>query len=122
MGLKATEAHPAGSTVVPYKGEHMSKAELDARYPGKDTLAPYAVKVSSDHYIDAANKRKSNAARYSNMVRTVDKPTLRRKGVKNPGNNAKLQRKRGSKVVIQASRPIRKGEEVFTSYGRGYWR
>jgi len=121
QGLYALKDFKEGQTIAPYKGEVMTKKQLDARYPG-DTLAPYAVQIGNTRrYIDA-RKTNSGVARYSNDARNPKK------------NNAKLD-KNGKRVVIKATKPIKptsmripgkskrkKAKEVFTDYSGNYWK
>ena len=92
--------------ICPYFGEILTKNELNKRYPG-DTTAPYALKMSSNRYLDSAcfqsigakankaPKGKRNNARFSG---SINKPYAR----------------------LVATTNIRNGQEIFASYGQSY--
>lgn len=105
-----------GETIAQYKGRLLTKQQLDRKYPG-DTLAPYAVQVTRNTFMDAP-KSNMGAARFANACRTANK---RKKECK--GNNAKLvANARAKSVKLKAVKKIKPGEEIYTSYGRQYWR
>ena len=107
-----------------YSGEVISKKELDNRYPGKETLAPYAIALkrhrNNTKYVDAI-KSNSGMVRYANNCRSKkDRPHC-------TGNNATLKDNNSQpnpsqrKPVLKATRTIKSNTEILTSYGRNYW-
>ena len=90
-----------------YEGEVINYEELQKRY-GND-LAPYTLQVNKDKYIDARSTQ-SSVARYINSNTA---PGIKKKYVA----NAKFTQNQW--VVLTKS--VKKGEEFFLSYGKGYW-
>jgi hypothetical protein len=98
---------PRGTTIGKYTGRQLTKKQLDQRY-GNET-AKYALCNHRGNCIDS-NYTTDGAPRFSNDAR------------KTPfQNNAKL---RGSRTIfrLKASKTIPPNQEIFTSYGKKYWR
>lgn len=100
-GLFAGKDFKAGQVIIPYEGERLTLKQKVARYPKDD--AKYLLQLGKDVFVDAADPAKSNMARYANH-----KPLAQA--------NAKLTA-RGN---ITAKKAIKKGTEIFVSYGRGF--
>lgn len=120
QGLFTAKQFPAKKNVIEYKGEKLTKQQIERRYPG-DTVGPYAVQVNRKWFIDAKESPTSSIARYANDAR---KNRTRKK------NNAKLVTKKvgkGStsardKVFIKSKqKAIPKNTEVLVNYGTEYW-
>lgn len=98
LGLFATSEFRPGDRICPYVGERLTRAELEARYPG-DATAPYAVTTAKGVIVDAARLRGlgsfANSGIDPNAVLT-DRPELR------------------------ATRFIASGEEIVLDYGAEY--
>lgn len=108
LGLFALREFRKGDVVAPYGGEVVDLKEHHRRYGAtKADLMPYGIRVTNDAFIDGACFRGSGA--YANS---------------NPGkNNAKFAvntRTRTANVV--ATKTIAAGNEVFVSYGSGYFK
>lgn len=120
QGLFTAKRFDANSRMIEYKGEKLTKKELDRRYPG-DTVADYTIQVNRKWFVDARNSPTSSIARYANDAR---------KNRTRQTNNAKLVRHRigkgatsaRDKVFIDAkSNPIPKDKEVLVNYHENYW-
>ena len=93
--------------IAEYTGEILTKKELDTRY--EDKLAPYAIEVSKDKYIDAIDKSLSSLARYCNDALDASK------------YNAYFSRIKNDRIFLLAIAYIHPGEEIFADYGKEYW-
>ena len=108
LGLFSLVARPKGFHLVDYLGEVVSKSQIEKRYP-KNTLGAYSLKLSSSLFIDSALSRGVGAC--------ANAPG---KGIR---PNVCFITHAGSKSArLEVVRPINAGEEIFVSYGRGYWR
>lgn len=89
-----------------YSGEHLSKAELDAKYDmgGTEYTAPYALTLSDGSVLDSLCKR--NYVAYANDARGSRFT-----------NNAEVL----PNLDLVATRSIWQGEEILWDYGREYW-
>lgn len=91
-----------------YKGEKLSKKEINKRYPG-NTLGQYAIHISAgknkNKYIDARSTQ-SNVFRYANDCR---------------GTNFECNATFTPSGKIKTTTSIKKGNEIFISYGDEYW-
>jgi hypothetical protein len=95
--------------VMYYTGVTLTKEQLDEIY--KEDVAPYALQLHADAYIDAMDENKSNLARYIN-------DPLNSKfhaNVKFVPVGAK------NTVRLVATEYIPAGSELFVKYGREYW-
>lgn len=109
-GLFADDpTQPAGAvvfrkddTLIGYRGEVISKQELDERYGG-DYTAPYALQVNRNTCIDAACVR--------GVASTADA---------SPNNTNSRFSVHHNTASLKATKNIRNGEEIFVSYGRAY--
>lgn len=111
-GLFTTIDRRKGDTVAEYTGKVVPASKfLDDKYK-----SAYGYQVDKNTVIDAKSTQ-SALGRYANDCRS------RARGCKT--NNAKFakHKRRGKwSVRLKAKRNIKKGEEVFVSYGRSYWR
>ncbi len=101
-GLFATKEFHRNEKIAPYRGDHLTKRELDRRYPG-NTEAQYTVKTAEGGYIDARNTN-AGVARYANH-----KPSFRA--------NAALVSVGRDRVAIEAEKRIMPRSEIFVDYG-----
>ena len=93
---------------IPYWGQVISSKEGDERY-GKSTTAPYGLAIrDSTNFVDAACLRC-----FASLINHASK------GFK--ANCAFIQREGDSFPSIEIMKPIKKGEELYVSYGRNYW-
>ena len=104
LGLYTTERIRKGKSIGKYKGEKMSRAQVDARYRGK--RGDYVLCKSKKKCIDG-RKSNSSAVRFVNDSRGTKKR-----------NNTKLT---GS-FTAKATRNIPQNSELFAAYGRDYWK
>jgi SET domain-containing protein len=109
-GLFALKRFNKGKVILEYTGENLSKESIEKRY-GKSVsaTAPYVLyNPSTKKHIDSACYR--SAASYANHPRTKNE------------ENAKFfrDRKTARKIVIEATKTIRKGDEIFVDYGTRY--
>jgi hypothetical protein len=63
-GLFAGRSYKPNEKIIEYKGEHLTKQQYEDRYRYKKPV--YIYRRTADDYIDAADKGKSNMARYAN--------------------------------------------------------
>jgi hypothetical protein len=115
--------------ILPYVGQNLTSAELNARYGApRDITAPYAVS-EGNAIVDSACMRGS--ASFANDARTkrgnnanLKLVTLTdRQATQINGGRAAHRVRAGDKVFcLVAQSMIRDNDEIFTSYGRGYWR
>lgn len=94
-----------GETIMVYKGETITLAQLDQRYPG-DVYAPYGMSAG-DRFEDAACARGVGG-----LVNHSNRPNARATFYDHIGNEGQIQ--------IRALRHLRNGEEIFIKYGAGY--
>jgi hypothetical protein len=110
LGLFATRDLVTSTDVTPeFTGERLTNAELNERY-GSDPkdLAPYAIAVDADEFIDAACQRCWPA--YINHAARGSKAC-----------NARFVVHRG-RVRVVATKRIPAGTEILADYGPDYWR
>ena len=91
-----------GDKIVPYHGEILSKAQLDARYHNE--TAPYGIYISKNRFEDGALER---------GVGTLvnHKPKAQSNAEFIVSNN---------RVWLRATKTIRNGEELYVNYGNSY--
>jgi len=104
LGLFALKEFKSGDLIVPYKGEILTRAQLDDRYG--DGLAPYAVEVNKNTFIDSACARGTGS-----FINT--KPRH---------NNSRISVYSGRAghppaASIRATKRIPIGSEIFVDYG-----
>lgn len=135
MGLFADKAFKKGQAICPYYGDIRTKAEID-RYYGisDDDVAPYAVQLrDGQSFVDAACYRSAGgnandprkgrrAAPESANAKFVDK--TQDVNVAFPSDQdlkkGPFENIKGQYVLIQARKPIKKGDEITVSYGDDY--
>ena len=106
-GLVAYKTFPKGSKVASYSGNLVSASAARG--------SQYAVAWKKGQVVNASSSQHS-VGRYANTCRTADK---RRKKCK--GNNVKLARDFARrKINLKATKKIKRGEEIFNSYGSGF--
>ena len=110
--------------ITPYTGDRITEAELNRRYPG-DIVAPYAVEHTDhkDVYIDAALDRctasfanhkdgKGANAKLWNYSTAMQKKHHKKYGIPFTEENDS----KGFGIVLQATRSIKDGDEIFANY------
>jgi len=108
-----------GDYIAPLNGRPTSAEQLQASYG--DHTAPYAasssIKKTGHPFIDALGKR--YIAHYANT--RVGRPRADgcRSSVK-AGTNCKLSARSDGLMWLQATKPIRSGDEILTYYGAAY--
>jgi hypothetical protein len=108
MGLFAFKAFRPGQKVADYSGQIVS-----AR---KAKRSQYAVAWKQGKFVDASSSQ-DPVGRYANTCRGADKKAKRCKR-----NNVKIKRDFGRKTITLrvGKNPIKKGEEIFNTYGSGF--
>jgi hypothetical protein len=114
LGLFAAVDIPADTVIAYYRGQRLTRKQLDRRY-GRHHQGDYVIKIRPNVYIDACNTQ-STVARYAN---TCDVPVRVRAPCR---NNAIFlyDEARNRLELLSCDRPIRRGEEITVSYGDGY--
>lgn len=95
----------ANQWIIPYSGEQMTRAQLDARY-GQTATAPYGMEISRNHFLDAATHRS-----VASLINHEHEYHANCKFQKNP---------RDQKVWVRCTDPIEHGDELFVDYGASY--
>lgn len=98
LGLFAQEEIKKGSKVIEYTGEHIDEAEKDRR-GGK-----YIFSINEEIFIDG--KGRENTARYINHACLP---------------NTEAVNYDDEKIIIEALRNIKEGEEITLDYGDEYF-
>jgi hypothetical protein len=104
-GLFTKSFIPAGTNIIEYTGKIITWKEVKV-----DNAYIFYVKRS--HVIDARPYKKA-LARYANDAKGI----YRLNGMRN--NSQYVEE--GLSVFIQATRDIKKGEEILVAYGKEYW-
>ena len=114
-GLFTTKPIKKGDAILEYEGEIITWAECERRNAAKpgDQIGGYFFHVNKRKCIDAEPTLWAKA-RYANDAGGV----VRLEGVR---NNCCYEIRKGTPYIV-ASRNLKAGEEIFVSYGRGYWR
>jgi SET domain-containing protein len=103
-----------GEQIAKYTGKIKTQEEYDRNDSG------YGIGIrdgpNKGKVVDAASTQSSNA-RYANDCQAKDK---RKKHCK--GNNAALLNLDNGEIWLESIKLIKKGEEIFSSYGKDYWR
>lgn len=113
-GLFACETIRPGEEIAEYVGRRMTNKEFNIIFDAGMWM--YAVSIPGGVIDAAGDEWDEYPAKFSN-----DAMGIKRVGAR---NNAtfRYSGKRGNyKVYIVATRHIKPGDEIFTSYGRGYW-
>ena len=108
LGLWTTKSFKAGDRVDVYKGEELTRQQVDARYPG-DELAVYTICAGDDARSKCIDGRKTNssAARFANDAR----------GTAGLRNNVEIPRT----VMKIKGKGVPANRELFLNYGATYW-
>jgi uncharacterized protein len=112
MGLWAEKDFKRGEIIVKYDGEKITWKECERRNLAQEGYGCYYLFISKNKCIDAQHTTWAQG-RYAN-----DAAGLVRKAGKR--NNSKYEIIKGE-AFIKATRNIKAGEEIFVSYGKGYW-
>lgn len=121
LGLFAHRDLPSG-TEIPYRGKTMRRDLYETRFPG-DWRMPYTVDGHDGIVRDAA-KTNSGVARYANDVRVFNAAgNVRQRRQRNAGLYSKDTDGNGTydRVVLELTRPVRRGREILVDYGDPYW-
>jgi hypothetical protein len=121
LGLFAGADLPSLAFLVEYRGERLTKAQLDALYGDDDVVAPYTMVLHDGTVIDAARADKSSVARYANDCLPNTLRYLASTGDLRPLCNNAAFVEVGGRIFIRAILPIRAGDEILVSYGADYW-
>ncbi len=112
MGLFAEKDFKKGDTIVKYEGEKITWKECIKRNNKQESVGCYYLFINNRKCIDAQHTLWA-LGRYANDATGFNRiPGLR--------NNSRYEVEKGEAYII-ASRNIKAGEEIFVSYGRGYW-
>lgn len=103
MGLYAERDFPAGTHIADYTGDILTLRQASDG-------GPYCLQLNSRTCIDAS-RTNSASGRWANDPRGSDRGP----------NSSFVLNTRNRTGRLQASRMIRKGEEILVSYGQGYW-
>jgi hypothetical protein len=107
MGLFAFKAFRKGAKVTDYSGKIVT-----AR---KARNSQYAIAWKNGKVVDASSGQHA-LGRYANTCRGPDKKRKRCKG-----NNVKIARDfRRKKIALKATKKIKRGDEIFNTYGVGF--
>lgn len=101
-GVFTTRDIGEGVTIGEYKGEQIEYSKMNGN--GK-----YAWELQNGKVVDAWNIKKSNWLRYINDHRTEE------------GNNLSMY-EHDNRIYYKTIKPIKKGSELFVSYGEKYWK
>ena len=111
-GLWAKKNFKRGEVVVKYDGEIITWKECERRNEAQEGYGGYYMYINKKKCIDAQHTIWAHG-RYANDAAGL----CRVEGIR---NNAKYEISKGE-VFIVATRTIKAGEEIFVSYGKGYW-
>lgn len=111
MGLFTLIDRKKGENIIEYAGEKRAQAVFDKE------PSVYGFSMNKNLVIDARSTQ-SSVARYANDCRASNKRAKQCKS-----SNSKFSKDtKHNKINIKATRNIKAGEEVFVSYGKGYWK
>jgi SET domain-containing protein len=96
-----------GERIVEYKGRLIPHSEADKRYEGPETGHTFLFILNDDYVIDG--NRQGNIARWINTGCDVNAEALVHE---HPGKDRSKDR-----VIIEATRSIKPGEEIIYDYG-----
>ncbi len=114
-GLYAFKDFKKGQPIAPYSGPIKTTYEIQDEY--KNGLCPYCFAIDSMHIVDAKNPADSGMGRYANDCRAANT-----RASHCSGNNARIYGdRRRHTAQVKAIKPIKKGDEIYASYGPGYW-
>lgn len=102
---KTPYAFEEGDYICTYRGEHLTKRELDKKF-GPDERAEYVIQVDRHHYIHAKHPT-NGLGRWINDSKEH--------------NNAELVTAKKNKCYIYAIKKIKFGKEILVYYGNKYW-
>ena len=109
LGLYTTLPRKTNERIAKYGG-----VITDAQHV--DESSNYVLQLAANKLIDAKDALHSDYARFSNDAAANYGNTGRK-------NNAKLSFPNATNTAsVKASRPIKAKSEVYTSYGRDYWK
>ena len=104
LGLFTLQEFKSGDLIVPYKGEILTRAQMDERYG--NGLATYALQINKNTYIDSACARGT-----ASFINTFPRH-----------NNARFSVHSGRAghppgASVRATKKIPAGSEIFVDYG-----
>ena len=108
LGLWTTKSFKANERVDAYKGEELTRRQVEARYPAGEA-AVYTICAGDDPRSKCIDARKTNssAARFANDARGSSRFT----------NNVKIP----STVMRVKGKGVPANRELFLNYGDTYW-
>ena len=110
QGLYAVKDIPNKSKIVSYGGKIVSAAHYN-RHP-----SGYGIDIGKGRILDGKSTQ-SGLGRYANACTVADKRHKRCKG-----NNARLSINNAGTASVKSTKSIKKGQEIFVSYGKQYWK
>lgn len=126
-GLYATRHYARGERIGSYKGERITRREVDRRYgKGRKRLATYVVQVGEDSFVDGqgplafANDPVDLWVLLGLVLQGYSRRSAYSMATDRKKKNA-MMRSFGGRATLYATRAIEPGEEIQWSYGWGYW-
>jgi hypothetical protein len=110
LGLFTTRPISRNRKIADYTGDIWSDDDW------AEDPSDYGVQYDENHTLDARSTQ-SAIGRYANECRTADKRAGRCRG-----NNSQLRTTRQRNVVLESRSRIPSNTEIFTSYGKMYWK
>ncbi len=107
-GVFAAQNIKKGEFIIEYKGLLRTHAEVDAAYDGEDETGHTFLFTLNEEYVLDANIH-GNEARWINHSCA---PNCESSQIEDPGGDARKDR-----IVIEAARAIKTGEELSYNYG-----
>ena len=111
-GLWAKVNFRRGDIICKYEGEQVTWKECQRRNLAQTGYGSYYLYINERKCIDAQHTPWA-IGRYANDAAGLSR-------IKELRNNARYKIIKGDPYIV-ASRNIRKGEEIFVSYGKKYW-
>lgn len=120
-GLFALRKFLRSERIIEYTGERITAREYARRYP--TGFAMYGLELGGRPriFIDAADPKLSNEARYANDARKTGLQNNAYFGTVGVARRGHVQKRR-RRSYLYAARDILPGEEILVDYGKDYWR
>lgn len=113
-GLYSMKEIDTGDKIAEYKGDRVPASQHNRPENDND----YGIETDDGRTVIDGASTQSTIARYANDCRPTNKRSHHC-----PGNNAefKTDARDNQRIFLKAKEPIHRGEEIFVSYGPGYW-